>query len=222
MKDIKIFCKAKVNKSSILHDEILSELMSYTPLVIQQDIEEFNWGDNNESIDTDRRQIIIRFSYPPQEDYNISFCSECSIDVEKLVERLHIKGECLDAYGSIYTDRGVLLNNYDASFTEDRCNEDGFCNVIGFATISKDKIVRFTQIVYSFKFKKLIIRDDVFYKLPQKVNIKTDFGGKRATYRHGSQLSLRTSLDVYKKVSDDYKQSDKYKNDLSYPRLILM
>jgi len=48
-----------------------------------------------------------------------------------------------------------------------------------------------------------------------------DFGGKRATYRHGSVLSLRTHKGIYERCGEEFKQSEKRKGDLSYPRLII-
>ena len=98
-------------------------------------------------------------------------------------------------------------------------NPKGFVNVLGFATINNNGVVRFTQIVYSFLFKRLIVRDDVRHQLPFKVRLKSDFGGKRALYKDNNVISIRTTKNVYKKSPKTYHQSDEHKESLSYPRL---
>src|SRR5574343_220454 len=92
-------------------------------------------------------------------------------------------------------------------------NADAYGTVFCF-----NNVIRFTQIVYSLKYQRLIVRDDVCYELPFNISLY-DFGGKRAVYRNHSVLSLRTCLEVYDKVDKQYHQSDKLKDTLSYPRL---
>ena len=139
-----------------------------------------------------------------------------------------------DAYGTKYwydQDGKIcaILNNYDSSFFDIQHDDiknrqqDGaripYITVFGFATLF-DGIVRFTEIVYHLKYRKLLVRDDVCYKLPFKPELG-DFIGKRATYRLHSTLSLRTVFDVYLMADKRYHQTDDHKDQSSYPRLLL-
>jgi len=179
----------------------------------------------NHPIDTQDNKIIIEVCTDEInwiKEGKLNFASRCWIDVEDIIQALQLKGEHIDGYGSMIIGNELLLNNHDAMFEESDKNEKGFCNIIGFATVNNEGLVRFTQIVYSFLFEKIIIRDNINLKLPFKPNLELDFGGKRATYRIGSILSLRTNMDVYSKVNKKYWQSDRKKNDTSYPRLQLL
>ena len=203
-----------------LHETLLTKLLSFKPVIKEVTYEEFFESYDDCSINYRTKEIEIQVSKEKIEwirpnKANIS--ARCYIDVESIVKGFELNGKCVDAYGSIIVGNDLLLNNYDALF----CEEEGFVNIIGFATVNKNGKVRFSQIVYSFKFNKLLVRDDVTYTLPFKPNLEEDFGGKRATYRNGSILSIRTTMDVYDKVDKKYHQSDSRKNDLSYPRLEL-
>lgn len=205
---------------SLIHDKIINAILSSHVNVIDQSYDRYL-----DSLHDYILPNIINIYTCHDEIHWIvegkkSFAAKCHIDIEQLLKILNINGIWKDAYGSIIIKNELILNNHDADFVSDRLNPLGFINVLGFASIHKN-IARFTQIVYSFKFKRLMVRDDVSYKLPFDCDIHTDFGGKRATYRYGNILSLRTTLDVYDKVDNKYKQSDDYINNLSYPRLIL-
>lgn len=225
IKEIKYLSNQNNNKiSASIHEFVLKSILSFSVKIKDVSLNEFEQFYEECSIDYDKKEIEIQVC---REEINwikegkLNFASRCYIDIESIVKGLKIEGEPIDAYGSILTKNELLLNNYDAEFEEQNKSEKGFCNVLGFATISKKGVVRFSQITYSFLFNKLIVRDNVISQLPFKPNLKNDFGGKRATYRNGSLLSLRTNLKVYKKVDKKYWQLDKYKNDLSYPRLQL-
>lgn len=203
-----------------IHDEIINRILSCNVNIIDQSYDVYL-----DSLHDYLFANIIQIYTCHDEIHWIkegkqNFAAKCYIDIERVLQEFKINGNFVDAYGSIIIGDELILNNYDASFIEDTLNPFGFVNILGFASIHNN-VARFTQIVYSFKFKKLIIRDDVSYTLPFIANIETDFGGKRATYRYGNILSLRTNLQVYKKIPDKYKQSDNCKDQLSYPRLIL-
>lgn len=199
-----------------LHDSIL-ELLTWKPIIKSLTVDDF-FSFNGEKLDFSNKKIIILTA----EDEEHNFLSYCDIEVEYLVDNNYIDGEVIDAYGSIYKDNILLLNNYDAEFNQNQTDPvNGFCNIIGFATIDSKGNVRFSQIVYSFKTKELKLNDDVSIKLPFKPDLSKDFGGKRATYKGGHILSLRTTMEVYEKTSKIYHQPDSEKNTLSYPRLIL-
>ena len=210
--------------STSLHDFILKQILSFSVNLKEVKEDEFHKCYEDCSINYITKEIEIQFC---KDEINwikegkLNFAAKCCVDVESIVKGLNLNGENIDAYGSIIINNELLLNNYDVSFEEQDKNEKGFCNVLGFATITNKGVVRFSQVVYSFLFKKLIIRDDVTYHLPFKPNLKKDFGGKRAIYRNNSIFSFRTNLSVYKKVDKKYWQSDKHKDDLSYPRFQL-
>lgn len=210
--------------STSLHDFILNQILSFSVKLKEVKEDEFHQWYEDCSINYITKEIEVQFC---KDEINwikegkLNFASKCYVDVESIVKGFKLNGEYIDAYGSVIINNELLLNNYDASFEEQDKNEKGFCNVLGFATITNKGVVRFSQVVYSFLFNKLIVRDSVTYQLPFKPNLKKDFGGKRATYRNGSILSLRTDLSVYKKVDRRYWQSDKHKGNLSYPRLQL-
>jgi hypothetical protein len=210
--------------STSLHDFILKNILSFSVNIKEVKEDEFHQWYEECSINYEKREIEVQIC---KDEINwikegkLKFASKCYVDVESIVKGFALKGEYIDAYVSIIVDNELLLNNYDAVFEEQDKNEKGFCNVLGFATITNKGIVRFSQVVYSFLFNKLIIRDDITFQLPFKPNLKNDFGGKRATYRTGCKLSLRTNMSVYKKVDKKYWQPDSRKNDLSYPRLVL-
>ena len=202
-----------------IHQYIIDELLTFKPVIVNVSVKKFCDGDFDE-ISFEKREIYI---YVCKKEINYikegkqKFNSRCSIDVGSLI--LPIKGDCLDAYGTILFKNELLLNNYDSIFTEADKNPKGFVNVLGFATINNNGVVRFTQIVYSFLFKRLIVRDDVRHQLPFKVRLKSDFGGKRALYKDNNVISIRTTKNVYKKSPKTYHQSDEHKESLSYPRL---
>lgn len=205
-----------------LHRNIVDTILSFTPSIKEVDADEFTSWYEDCSIDYENRIIEIQVC---REEINWiregkqKFNSKCFVDVESIVNGFKLKGEFIDAYGSVIVGDELLLNNYDACFYEQDKNETGFVNVLGFCTINGNGVVEFSQIVYSFLFNRFIVRDYIKHILPFKPNLKEDFGGKRATYRNGSVLSLRTNLNVYKKVSEKYQQSRDRKDDLSYPRL---
>ena len=207
-----------------LHETLLKNILSFKPIIKEVGEDDFfKWYDEC-SINYKTKEIEIQVC---KDEINwikegkLKFASRCYVDVESIVKGFELKGNWVDAYGSIIVGNELLLNNYDATFFEDENNPKGFVNIIGFTTIDKFGKVRFSQIVYSFRFNKLLVRDDVTYMLPFKPNLETDFGGKRGTYRNGSLLSLRTTMEVYDKVDKKFHQSDSRKDDLSYPRLEL-
>ena len=208
----------------LLHDYIIKTIINFTPIIKDVNEDIFHEWYEKCSINYIEKTIEIKVCKDEinwVKEGKLKFASKCYVDVESIVKGLNLKGDYIDAYGSIIVNNELLLNDYDACFKEQDKNEKGFCHILGFVTINKNGKVRFSQIVYSFLFNKIIVRDDVNYKLPLKPNLKKDFGGKRATYRYGNVLSLRTNLSVYKKVDKKHCQSDKYKNNLSYPRLLL-
>lgn len=213
-----------VRCSTSLHDLILYKILAFKVIFKEVERDVFlDWIENC-TVDYDNNKLEIQICKDTInwiKEGKLNFASRCFLDVESIVKGFNINGDYIDSYGSVLVKNELLLNNYDCVLTENNKSEKGFCDVIGFATINNKGDVRFTQIVYSFLFKKLIIRDDVKYKLPFKPKLKTDFGGKRAMYRRGSILSLRTNISVYKKVDKKHWQSDRRKNDLSYPRLLL-
>lgn len=210
-----------------LHEYIKNTLLSYNVIIHETNhYAEYDsfYDRGNKSIDFLKNEIHIivcleELNWVKEGKQN--FVSSCCIDVEDIVHGLNIKGKCVDAYCSIISNNTLLLNNYDAVFYEYEKNSKGFCNILGFSTIDANGLVKFSQIVYNFKYKKLIVRDYVEHKLPFKPDLENDFGGKRATYRHGNILSLRTNENVYLKTTPKYHQSEKHINDLSYPRLEL-
>lgn len=218
------FNKADIWKSAKIHDDILSTLLSYKIVVKSVSYESYVDHEDNKYIDCDKKEINI-FTCHDEVNYigigKRNFIAKCCDDISDVIDGLKLSGEWLDSYGTLLINGELLLNNYDIGATETDFDPNGFCDILAFATISKTGIVRYSQIVYSFKFKRLMIRDDVKFALPYKVNLQKDFSGKRAVYRIGRILSLRTRKGVYKKVDQKYHQSDKRKDDLSYPRLQL-
>jgi len=215
-----------MNKES-LHDMILSNIMSFKVITKKLSEDVFFGYSENESrfVDFKKKEIYVEFCTDDVVWYKegkLNFVSQCHIEVEDVVDGIGLVGKHRDAYGTILTNQGLLLNNYDAGFYEQEKNEKGFCNVIGFATVTQEGVVRFSQVVYSFKFCRLIIRDDVRHRLPYQPDLMYDFNGKRAVYRYGSKLTIRTTLDVYAQLDKKYWQSEKYKHHLSYPRLVLL
>jgi hypothetical protein len=214
----------RISERMSLHDFIVASIMCFNPVVKEVSVEQLDLVWCDESIDYNN-MIVNVYVFREEKDWigegKTNFFSLCYSNIEGLVKGLKIEGEKIDAYFSTLFGDELLLNNYDADFYEQNQSEKGFCNVLGFATVNKDGKVRFTQIVYSFLFKRLIVRDDVMYQLPFIPNLRKDFGGKRAVYRNGSTLSLRTNLSVYDKVAKKYWQSERSKGELSYPRLLL-
>lgn len=219
----------KANKIS-LHDKIIKTILSLKPVITEYKEFPLHWlEESHPALDLDKNQIYIYVDNQTNgfiKGREVNFSSWTNLDVSTLVKKMNLKGDYVDAYGSILVDNELLLNNYDmvvdGMLDLYSYNKKGFCDVLSFVTINKKGHVRFTQIVYSFKFNRLMIRDNVTYQIPFKVDLKKDFGGKRATYRHGSILSLRLKCSKYsKKIPVENRQPDSYKNDLSYPRLIL-
>lgn len=219
----------KANKIS-LHDKIINTILSLKPMMTEYKEFPLHWLEESQPVlDLDKNEIYIYVDNETKgfiKGNQVDFSSWSTLDVETLVKKMNLKGDYVDAYGSILVDNELLLNNYDmvvdGMLDLYSYNKKGFCDILSFVTISKKGQVRFTQIVYSFKFSRLMVRDDVTYQIPFKVNLRKDFGGKRATYRYGSILSLRLKCSKYsKKVPIENRQSDEDKNNLSYPRLIL-
>lgn len=210
----------------MIHSIIINELLKFKPVIVDVDSDTFIDCLEECTIDYDKKEIYIQVCKEEliwRDEGVLDFASRSYVDVESLIEGFDIIGNYRDAYGSILTDddETLLLNNYDACFYEENKSEDGFCNVIGFATITSSGVIRFTQLVYSFLHNKLIVRDDVSYQLTFTPDLNNDFGGKRAVYRYDNILSLRCDPDLYKKVDKNHHQSDEHKNDLSYPRFII-
>jgi hypothetical protein len=207
-----------------LHNTIVEAFLNFNPVISVVNKDMFFEYPDTDFVNYASNEIKIEMCKDGIEycDGTISyFESRCIVDLERILNGLKIQHENIDGYGSAIAGNELLLNNYDAIFEEDANNSAGFCNVLGFATVDNLGNVKFSQVVYSFKFNKCIVRDQFNIKLPFVPDLKSDFGGKRATYRYGNILSLRTTLSVYDKVDNKYKQHKRKENTLSYPRLIL-
>ena len=205
----------------MIHQQLIDLLLFYTSIVMEVPPEVYDDCFDGSCIDFKKREIYIQTIHYLDRKDQPAFDSRCYISIEDITRHFYKDGRFVDGYGSVLVDDTLLLNNSDADFYEDSENKLGFCNILGFASVTVDGLVRFSQIVYSFKFKRLLLRDDVTHQLPFKVDLDKDLGGKRAVYKHHNILSIRTNLDVYKKADKKYHQSDRFKNTLSYPRLII-
>lgn len=241
MNKIKVFSTKSV-KSLPLHQKIIDKILSlpvkinYMTAKTEYILNKLGKDDECYSKITNKKIVLVIREYKTngvsfsnysafRDNFGLTLLQEL-----KLIKNKKITIQNADAYGTVFwfnnhNDLCGILNNYDSNFLSDYgtdYNENNyleFVNVLGFATIFNN-VIRFTQIVYSLKYQRLIVRDDVCYELPFNISLY-DFGGKRAVYRNHSVLSLRTCLEVYDKVDKQYHQSDKLKDTLSYPRLLL-
>jgi hypothetical protein len=206
-----------------IHDTVLNFLLKLKPKLVEvyeDDVDYFE----DDSINYDINEIIIQYFDGYCYDYKRNpklFHSATCVTSEPLIEGLCLVGKQIDAYGSILTKDGLLLNNEDMPIIEDNYNSKGYCHIYSFATISETGVVRFSQVVYNFFYKKILIQEDKYYQLPFVPNLSEDFGGKRATYRFDNILSLRTNTNVYTKVDSSLHQPNSESKSLSYPRLLL-
>ena len=218
----------KIKTSS--HQKIVDFMLGLNVVFHMVDVDTFNSDYDGDCINFEKNDIYIRVCNEEIEwiEYGKrNFAASTYVDLEDTLNRLGLKPikdiDFIDSYGSRIVDGELILNNWDIGTypNVNSLNPKGFVDILEFASVDISGLVRYTNIVYSLLFKRIIIRDDLTYKLPFKPHLRNDFGGKRATYKVGCNLSLRTTLDVYKKVDVTYKQSDKHKDTLSYPRLIL-
>lgn len=191
------------------------------------------------NLSTNTLTFVVSFSKGIDDKSRLYYNAE--INLKDIISLFTTQGEIVDAYGGLYKKIPIftgsedqlnkkesfkhfhVLNNYDHDVIEkyiSDCNDIHWLTVLVLTTIYDD-VVRYTHIVYSLKYQKLIIRDDVCYQLPFIVDNKNYFGNKRGVYRQHSNLSIRTCMNVYNKVDKQYHQPDEAKNTLSYPRLIL-
>ena len=127
--------------------------------------------------------------------------------------------EGTDAYGSVVIKNVLFLNDYDKGGYDSL-----YVDLVTITSINRKGEVRCTTISYHVKYGRIICRDDVNSKLPDAFKrVRYDMlGGKRAVYRYGNKISIRLRMNDYNKgIPAENRQSDKQKNTLSYPRLIL-
>lgn len=181
-----------------VHDYILKKLFALS-------VQERKWveGDDSEpnpddwynSLSEDKSTIFVDTWWwsLPEGDYR--YCN-CCLGVNDIQKAFDISGDyCNDDYGTIDTKiGGVLLNSYGLEPFEDYENEDGFCHIAAFATVSDTGVVRYSQIVYDLPKKCLVLREDVCYNMyMNSVKLKL-FGMKRACYRNEGE-SLTVAYD---------------------------
>jgi hypothetical protein len=136
--------------------------------------------------------------------------------------------QCRDSYGSIVLDEEyLLLNNYDAPTpTIPR----GHVHIYDLCTVDIRGNVEYVSIAVSIRKMEYVVVKHIKRQLPEQITdmyqgmeLLNLFGGKRAfRYEGGDILSIRTINDVYDIIPDMYKQSDEFKDNMSYPRLQLV
>jgi hypothetical protein len=184
-----------------IHDYILQKLFAVKVelrLWVEGDDGEPDAGVWYNSMSEDKSTIFVDTWWwsVPEGDYR--YCN-CCLGVNDIKEAFDIKGSyCNDDYGTINTKiGGVLLNDYGLDPHEDFENKKGFCHVAAFATVSNSGVIRYSQVVYSLRFKRLILRDDICYNMPMDNTEANLYGLKRACYRHSKKMFVAYNYQYY-------------------------
>jgi hypothetical protein len=191
-----------------VHDYILQRLFALKVelrLWVEGDDGEPNPNGWYNSLSEDKSTIFVDTWWwsVPEGDYR--YC-RCCFDVNDIKEAFNIAGGyCNDGNGTINTQMGgVLLNDYGLDPHEDYENENGFCHVVAFATVSHTGVIRYSQVVYDFPQKRLVLFDDICYNMPMDSVHPKLFGMKRACYRNWANKSFSVAYDYkYIDFADD-------------------
>ncbi len=182
-----------------VHDYILQKLLA---LKVEQrqwvegDDGEPNPDDWYDSFAEDRSTIFIDMWYWSVPEGDFRYCN-CSVGVNDIKEAFGIDGNyCNDDYGTVQTEiGGVLLNDYGLDPHENYADENGYCNVLAFATISDTGVVRYSQVVYDLPTKRLVLRKDICYNMPMDTVKPQLFGMKRACYNTKDEKGILVAYD---------------------------
>lgn len=168
----------KQKKTLKIHDKYVSFVKQMTPIVLDASKFDSEMDSEKPFYDLDLNELYI---YKFNDNY-----SESYIGIEELNSIFKIKGEHTDGYGTVIVSKDeMVLSNYD--FYPDEPNES-YTHIIGFCTIYK-RIVRYTQIVYSFKINKIIVRENQYYKLPKSAKT-AEIGSKRCIGKYNNILRV--------------------------------
>lgn len=171
-----------------IHDCIIAEVLKFS---VKIRLNEYDWRKEMQYLDAESRTIIV--DVLSDESY---FWSACYLSFYELANCLGVH------YYSDITTRtqgGYILGDYDMRTNNDGSEyPKGWCNVISFTTVSNSGVVRHSQIAYSHRFNRLVLRDDVCYQLPKKLTKEPYLGFteyKRPQHRIHSTLFLRNTYD---------------------------
>lgn len=210
-----------MKESAKIHDIVLDFLLNLKPILKKVGKKHIYQCFESDLINYVDNTIIIEYYNKSIKDWYDNeklFYGRTCVTSENLSVGLKIVGKPIDAYGSILTKDGLLLNNYDGDFDEDCWSNNGYCDIYSFATISESGVIRFSQVIYSFAENKIKLHEDITHNLSFIPDLNHEFGGKRALYRYDNILSIRTIEEVYDKIDDDFKQPYSSIESLSYPR----
>jgi hypothetical protein len=135
-----------------------------------------------------------------------------------------------DSYGSAIVGRNYMILNSYACADEDISFPKFHLPIAQVCIISKDGVVEYMAVALNIRTLKFVVVKYIKRELPKSITDKytgkdlfEHFGQKRAFwYDLGKDIiSLRTTLELYDVTPEEFKQSDEYKDTLTYPRLLL-
>jgi hypothetical protein len=189
-----------------LHNRIINFILGLKPLVKEVDnntlVDAQYYQHEYEGIDLVNKTLNILFTNEPihYRGYKFDFNAFCLAEFDKVCYKFaNKKSKSTDPYGSVLIGSELLYNNYYIECSQQENNPKGFVNVFSFATMNKNGVFRFSQIVYSFFFKRLVLRTDICYQLPNIFKLDEVVSHKRRLTKseYDNVLRLIVEEDQY-------------------------